>query len=74
MNVDQLIQKLKKDRSFLDCVTAWEVLPAQEGRYVDFPARMDPRIARVLRQRHPPALHPPGESFAAAISGRTSWW
>ncbi len=51
MNVDQLIDKLKNDRSFMNCVTHWTVLPAQDGKYVDFPEYLDPRIAQVLRSR-----------------------
>ena len=33
MNIDQLIGRLKNDRSFMDCVTHWRTLPATEGRY-----------------------------------------
>ena len=70
MNVDQLIQKLKKDRSFMDCVTSWEVLPAQEGRYADFPPQMDPLIAQVLGKRGIHRLYThQAESFAAAENG-----
>ncbi|MBE5793768.1 MAG: DEAD/DEAH box helicase [Clostridiales bacterium] len=51
MNLDQLITTLKQDKSFMDCVTEWRTLPATEGQYVDFPARMDERIKTVLRKR-----------------------
>ncbi len=71
MNVDQLIQKLKKDRSFMDCVTAWQVLPSQEGRYTDFPEEMDPRIKEVLRKRGIHRLYAhQAESFSAAEKGQ----
>lgn len=67
MNVDQLISKLKKDRSFMSCVTDWTVLPAQEGRYVAFPESMDERIVRVLRSRGIHHLYShQAESFTAA--------
>lgn len=51
MNVRQLIGKLQNDPAFMDCVTAWKTLPAQEGRYEDLPEGVDPRIAAVLRAR-----------------------
>ena len=67
MNVDQLIQTLKRNRVFMDCVTAWKVLPAQEGRFADFPAEMDPSIQRVLLQRGIHRLYThQAESFATA--------
>jgi len=67
MNVDQLIQKLKKDPSFMECVTSWEVMPAQEGRYADFPPQMDPRICQVLKERGIHRLYThQAESFVAA--------
>ena len=68
MNVDQLIQVLKRNKSFMDCVTAWKVLPAQKGQFSDFPAEMDPRILNVLRQRGIHRLYThQAESFAAAV-------
>ena len=71
MNVNQLITKLQKDRAFMGCVTAWKTLPAQNGRYVDFPPAMDPRIAKVLHARSIHRLYShQADSFAAAENGK----
>ena len=71
MNVDQLIVKLKRDRSFMDCVSEWKVLPAQDGRYADFPQAMDERIAAVLRKRGIHRLYThQADSFQAAAEKR----
>lgn len=71
MNVDQLITKLKRDRSFMQCVTNWTVLPAQEGRYADFPQGMDERIATVLHARGIHRLYThQADSFQAAAEHR----
>lgn len=51
MNLDQLIDRLKADRGFMDCVTEWRTLPASEGRYEPLPASMDDRLKRVLNDR-----------------------
>ncbi len=51
MNLDQLIPRLKADKTFMDCVTEWRTLPASEGRYVPLPDEMDPRLRQVLDAR-----------------------
>lgn len=51
MNLDQLIGSLKADRGFMDCVSDWRTLPAEEGTYVDLPDTMDERLKKVLQQR-----------------------
>jgi len=51
MNLDQLIGRLKTDRSFMDCVTEWRTLPASEGDYAPLPETMDERIKQVLRAK-----------------------
>lgn len=51
MNVDQLIDSLKNDRSFMGCVTHWRTLPATEGRYAPLPEEMDDRLKQILRQK-----------------------
>lgn len=51
MNVDQLVESLQNDRSFMDCVTHWRTLPATDGRYAPLPGDMDERLKGVLRQR-----------------------
>lgn len=51
MNLDQLIERLKSDRGFMDCVTEWRTLPASEGRYEPLPETMDERLKQVLANR-----------------------
>ena len=71
MNVDQLISSLKADPAFMENVTAWKTLPAAEGRYVDFPDNLDPRIQAVLRNRGIHRLYThQAASFAAASEGK----
>ena len=71
MNVDQLISKLKRDRSFMNCVTEWNVLPAKDGQYADFPVNLDSRIASVLQKRGIHRLYThQASSFQAASEKR----
>ena len=51
MNVDQLIDRLKADSSFMECVTEWRTLPATQGRYLPLPQTMDERLKQVLHAR-----------------------
>ncbi len=67
MNVDQLITRLKADPAFMDNVSAWQTLPASDGKYVDFPATLDVRIRNVLAGRGIHRLYThQAESFQAA--------
>lgn len=71
MNVNQLIGRLKAEPSFMENVTAWTTLPAQEGRFSDFPASLDARIRTVLQNRGIHRLYThQTESFQAASAGR----
>ena len=71
MNVDQLIQKLQNDPSFMENVTSWTTLPATEGQYVDFPATLDARIEAVLQKRGIHRLYThQAASFQAAAEGK----
>jgi len=51
LNLSQLLDRLKNDARFLRNVTRWERLPAQPGRYAEFPPEIDSRLVAVLRQR-----------------------
>ncbi len=51
MNVDQLAQVLRNDPAFMENVTRWEVMPAREARYADFPPEVDPRLLPPLQKR-----------------------
>lgn len=51
MSLEQLLERLRNDPSFLASVTAWKVLPPREARMSPFPARTDPRLIQALRAR-----------------------
>ncbi len=70
MNLAQLLQQLKIDDRFIGHVTRWEVLPAEDGKYEDFPGSLDPRLAGVLRKRGIEQLYSHQvESFRLAAEG-----
>ena len=71
MNADQLVAKLKADPAFMANVTNWTLLPAQPGKYVDFPATLDERICGVLHKRGIHRLYThQAESYVAAEQGK----
>ncbi len=51
MNLDQLLDTLRRDGSFMENVTHWREIPARPARYADFPAGLDPRVPNVLAGR-----------------------
>lgn len=51
MNVEQLIDQLRADSDFLACVSNWEVLPAREARYADWPAGVPDKVITALEAR-----------------------
>lgn len=51
MNLSQMIDWLKAERSFTENVVFWRTLPAMPGNYVPFPEAMDARIKAVLQKR-----------------------
>ncbi|MDO4483051.1 MAG: DEAD/DEAH box helicase [Clostridia bacterium] len=51
MNVDQLANRLRNDNLFMENVVRWEVLPAREAAYADFPDALDKRLLPVLQKR-----------------------
>lgn len=50
MNVPQILGQLKDDPGFMANVTAWQVLPAQEAQYGDFPANMNASLIQAINQ------------------------
>jgi DEAD/DEAH box helicase domain-containing protein len=47
----KVIEDLKKDRAFMSSVSHWEVLPAKDGDYLDFPEEIDQRLLNALSGR-----------------------
>ena len=44
MTIQEYIHNLKNNPAFMDNATSWQVLPAREARYGQFPEGLDPRI------------------------------
>ncbi len=57
MNLAQLIDTLKADTQFMDCVTHWQVQEAQPAQYAPYPDQVDERIREVLRKRGVESLY-----------------
>jgi DEAD/DEAH box helicase domain-containing protein len=51
MTLEQLLDYLKSQRRFMENVTNWQVLPAQEARYADYPPTVDERLQGALQQK-----------------------
>ena len=51
MNIDQLLQKLRSDSSFMDNVTHWREIPAKEAQYAGFGDYLDPRLISACKSR-----------------------
>ncbi|MBR2602144.1 MAG: DEAD/DEAH box helicase, partial [Clostridia bacterium] len=70
MNVTQLADQLRQDRSFMENVTRWEVLPARPAKTAPFPENMDPRIREALGKKGIHALYThQAQSLAATARG-----
>ena len=71
MNVEQLLDKLRSDAAFLDCVSHWEVIPAKPARHAAWPEQVHPRVtgALALRGVGRPYTHQ-AEAVALALSGQ----
>lgn len=51
MNTEQLLSHLKNDSAFMANVTHWDVMPARQAEYADFPEWFDSRLRAVLEAR-----------------------
>src|SRR5262249_5672055 len=49
MSIQTVLDGLRHDNKFLENVVAWERIPARPAQEVDFPARLDPALATMLR-------------------------
>lgn len=49
--LDDLLQQWQNNPEFMSSVTRWEIVPAVEGSYRDFPAELDHRICEALLKR-----------------------
>ncbi|HEX6988269.1 MAG TPA: DEAD/DEAH box helicase, partial [Bacillota bacterium] len=71
MNLEQLIEQLRADRTFMARVTAWREEPARPARHADWPAQVGPELRAALRAAgiDRPYTHQ-AEAIASAMSGR----
>ena len=71
MNVEQLIDRLREDEGFLSCVSNWQILPAHEARYGDWPEKVSPKLVSALARRGivRPYTHQ-AQAVAQALEGR----
>ena len=51
MNLPQILDQLRQDRYFQNCISHWEVIPPREAIYSEFPASINIRIKSVLEKR-----------------------
>ncbi len=71
MNLNQLLEGLRGDPSFMENVTCWRTVPAREACFSDFPEDLDPRIPEALRKHGITRLYTHQRScFDAARAGR----
>lgn len=70
MAVEAVLDGLRRDRSFMENVAAWERLPPREARYADFPGGLVPRLIAGLRSlgTAPPFTHQ-AAAVEAALAG-----
>ncbi len=45
----EVLQQWKNDPAFMSNITRWEVVPAKEGRFRDFPDSLEPKLQEALR-------------------------
>jgi DEAD/DEAH box helicase domain-containing protein len=70
LNLKGFLDSLRYDRSFMDSVTCWEVLPPGKGSYADFPESMSPILQKMLIGRGIGRLYShQAQSFDAASKG-----
>lgn len=51
MNLVQILESFKTDPSVSQNIVHWEILPAREGKYREFPEYLDSELVRILKSR-----------------------
>ncbi len=71
MDLQDVLTTLRRDASFMRCVTAWERLPARPARTVGWPKDLDPRLVAAIQSHgiNQPYVHQ-GAAMAAALAGQ----
>ncbi len=50
-NLTEVLQHWQEDPAFLSNVTCWKVVPGADGKYLDFPESLNPRLKTALQKR-----------------------
>ena len=69
MNLAQILDAFKIDRSIRENIAHWEVLPAREGQYEDFPDYLDSRLTSILKSKGIRRLYSHQRSAVDSIHG-----
>jgi DEAD/DEAH box helicase domain-containing protein len=70
LNIDLLLDEWRRDASFMQNVAHWEVFPAEQAQYADFPPMMDKRLVDTLMKKGIRQLYThQAEAFVRAASG-----
>ncbi|MCE1247068.1 MAG: DEAD/DEAH box helicase [Firmicutes bacterium] len=51
MNLDQFLEFIKRDKSFMENLKAWRVISPRQPVFADFPENANPRIEEALKKR-----------------------
>lgn len=51
MNLLQILDSFKSDRAIAENIAHWEIFPAREGLYDDYPSYLDERLVNLLQRR-----------------------
>ena len=71
MNLEQLLEKLKNDASFMKQVTSWQEIPAREAAWAPWPEELDERIPPALEKHGVHALYThQARAFSCAARGK----
>jgi DEAD/DEAH box helicase domain-containing protein len=73
MTLDQIIDRLKRDAEFTQCVTNWRTVPAQEAKFAPFPDQLDSRLTEALARHGISQLYThQAEAIGAILSGKNT--
>jgi len=71
LTVPRLIEELKKQSNFRDCITHVEYLPAQEAQFADLPKSINTTVREVFRKRGIEKLYShQAEAIEAILAGK----
>lgn len=73
MTIDQLLDYMKRDRSFMDHVSVWRQVPGRLAEFSGYPAELDPRLVTALVEHGIASLYSHQyQAVAAAVRGENT--